>query len=171
MYLLGLPFSWEGMRLAVLIITKAVAIVLTSYAVFGSARFDISMLAMQRLKCPSVLVQMLLFSYRYIFVFMEEMARMSTAMRVRGFVMGTNLYTLRVVGNFVGSLLVRSFERTERVYKAMLSKGYQGQLHTLVVFRSRPKDFFKAALVLAVAVLLLAGDFTGTFPEARQGWY
>lgn len=168
---LGMDFAWEGARLATLIVTKAVAIVLTAYAIFGSARFDVSMIALQRLKCPTVFVQMLLFTYRYIFVLIEEMRRMSTAMRVRGFVMGTNLYTLKVVGNFVGSLLVRSFERTERVYKAMLSKGYEGEFHTLVEFKTKNTDFAKAALVLGAAAVLVALDLEGLFHTAVAGWY
>lgn len=168
---LGLGFAWEGFRLACLIVIKAVTIVMTAYAIFGSARFDISMIALQRLKCPQMLVQMLLFTYRYIFVFIDEMKRMATAMRVRGFVVRTNLYTMKVMGNFVGSLLVRSFERTDRVYKAMLSKGYQGEFHTLVRFESKATDFVKAGSVLAAAAGLLGGDMAGFFTPAVMGWY
>lgn len=169
--LLGLGFSLAGLRLGLLIIVKALAIVLTSYAVFGSARFDVSMIALQRLRFPSILVQMLLFTYRYIFVLIEEVRRMTTAMRVRGFVMGTNLYTLKVLGNFIGSLLVRSFERTDRVYKAMLSKGYDGQFRTLVEFKAKDLDFAKAALVIGTVVTLLATDYEGFFRTAVAGWY
>lgn len=168
---IGLPFAWEGLRLSILIFTKAVAIVLTTDAIFGSSRFDISMIALQRLKCPKVIVQMVLFTYRYIFVFIEEVKRMDTAMRCRGFVMKTDVNTLRVMGNFVGTLLVRSFERTSRVYKAMLSKGYEGEFHTLVVFRARWKDFVKAALVVGVIIAILAGDLFGIFKPAVEGWY
>lgn len=170
-YIWRFPFAWEGLRVATLIFIKAIAIVLTTYAIFGSARFDISMIALQRLRCPKVIVQMLLFTYRYIFVFIEEMKRMDTAMRCRGFVMKTNLETLRIMGNFVGTLLVRSFERTSRVYKAMLSKGYQGEFHTMVVFRAGWKDFIKAALVLIVIGAIIAGEFSGTFNQAVDGWY
>lgn len=170
-HVLGLPFAWEGLRLATLIFMKALAIVVTSFAIFGSARFDVSMLALQRLKCPSVLVQMLLFTYRYTFVFLDEMRRMHTSMRARGFVARTNMRTLRIFGHFIGTLLVRSFERTERVYKAMLSKGYQGELHSMITFRSDATDYAKAAVVLALAVALLAGDFSGQLSPAEQGWY
>jgi len=168
---LGLPFAWEGLRLAVLIVLKAMAIVLTAYALFGSSRFDISMLALQRLKCPGIIVQMLLFTYRYVFVFLAEMRRMDTAMAARGFVKKADRRTLRVIGNFVGTLLVRSFERTERIYKAMLSKGYQGEFHTLVDFEARGIDWVKAALVLVIAGLLFGADVTGVFSPAVQGWY
>src|SRR3990172_8049041 len=37
--ILGLPFAWEGLRLAALIIIKALAIVLTSYAIFAPSPF------------------------------------------------------------------------------------------------------------------------------------
>jgi cobalt/nickel transport system permease protein len=171
LHFLGLPFAWEGLRLATLIFIKAVAIVITSFAIFGSSRFDVSMIALQRLKCPKILTQMLLFTYRYTFTFLEEMKRMRISMSVRGFVPKTDGYTLRTFGNFVGTLLVRSFERTERVYKAMLSKGYQGEFHTLVTFQSDYYDWFKSGLIIIMAAGLLSVDNWSGFTVAEQGWY
>lgn len=168
---LGLPFAWEGLRLAALIFMKALAIVLISFAMFGSSRFDVSMLALQRLKCPSTLVQMLLFTYRYTFVFLDEMQRMYTSMRARGFVARTDRRTLRIIGHFVGTLLVHSFERTERIYKAMLSKGYQGELHSMVNFHSHAGDFVKTAVILALALALTLGDVSGHFSIAERAWF
>jgi len=169
--ILGLSFAWEGLRYATLIFTKALAIVLVSFSIFGSSRFDVSMIALQKLRCPKVLVQMLLFTYRYTFVFLEEMQRMHTSMLARGFVAHTNMQTLRTYGNFVGTLLIRSFERTDRVYKAMLSKGYQGELHTMVKFRSTSYDYLKMLAVLGLAIALLIADHAGWFQAAEQGWY
>ncbi len=170
-YVIGLPFAWEGLRIAALIFMKALAIVVVSFALFGSSRFDVSMIALQRLKCPKIIVQMLLFTYRYTFLFLDEMKRMYTSMRVRGFVARTDRRTLRIFGHFVGTLLVHSFERTERVYKAMLSKGYQGELHSMVTFRSEPLDYVKAAVVLAIAAALLATDLSGRFGVAEHAWF
>lgn len=168
---LGLPFAWEGLRYATLIFTKALAIVLVSFSIFGSSRFDVSMIALQKLKCPKIIVQMLLFTYRYTYVFLEEMHRMHTSMHSRGFVAGTNAQTLRIYGNFIGTLLVRSFERTDRVYKAMLSKGYQGELHSMVKFNSSSLDLFKAIIVIGLSLVLLLSDHGGIFMAAEQGWY
>ncbi|MFC1749496.1 cobalt ECF transporter T component CbiQ [Pseudomonadota bacterium] len=169
--LLGMSFAMEGLRLSVLIVVKAIAIVLIAYAIFGSRRFDINMIALQHLKCPSVVVQMMLFTYRYIFLFLQEMRRMDTAMKARGFEKKPNMYTLKVMGGFVGTLLVRSFERTERIYKAMLSKGYNGEFHTLVEFNADSKDIIKTVLVLSVAIALFSTDLTSLFAHAEQGWY
>ena len=171
LHFLGLPFAWEGLRLATLIFIKAIAIVITSFAIFGSSRFDVSMIALQRLKCPKILTQMLLFTYRYTYTFLEEMKRMRISMSVRGFIPRTNGYTLRTFGNFVGTLLVRSFERTERVYKAMLSKGYQGEFHTLVTFQANYYDWAKSGLIIVMAAGLLSVDIWSGFTAAEQGWY
>jgi cobalt/nickel transport system permease protein len=168
--LLGMPFAVEGLRLALLIVLKALAIVLIAFVIFGSSRFDINLIALQHLKCPAVVVQIMLFTYRFIFLFLAEMKRMDLAMKARGFVKKANLYTLKVMGGFVGTLLIRSFERTERIYKAMLSKGYQGEFHTLVTFNATAKDFLKAAVVIVIAVILFAMDLAGIFIQAEQGW-
>ncbi len=167
----GLGFAWEGFRLAIIIIIKAVSIVITSYAIFGTARFDVSMIALRHLKCPTVFVQMLLFTYRYLFVFMDEMKRMDTAMKARGFIKKPDRATLTILGNFVGTLLVRSFERTERIYKAMLSKGYQGELHSLVVFQSNVADVQKMGVTLIITALLIGLDLGGPFSTAEQNWF
>lgn len=167
----GLPFAWEGLRLATLIFIKALAIVMATFAMFGSARFDVSMIALQRLRCPRMIVQMLLFTYRYTYTFLDEMERMNTSMKARGFVPATNAYTLRTYGNFVGTLLVRSFERTERIYKAMLSKGYQGEFHTLITFRMGPSDLMKALIAVLIAAVLVGADSSGRFAVAIAGWY
>ncbi len=169
-HVLGIPFALEGLRLSVLIVVKAVAIVLIAYVIFGSARFDINMIALQHLKCPSLVVQIMLFTYRFIFLFLSEMKRMDTAMKARGFVKGPNMYTIKVMGGFVGTLLIRSFERTERIYKAMLSKGYQGDFHTLVEFNAETKDLIKAVIIVVIAIALFSIDMTGVFMPAEQGW-
>jgi len=169
-HVLGLPVAMEGVRLATLIVLKALAIALTAYATFGTSRFDIAMIALQHLKVPRLFVQMLLFTYRYIFVFVAELRRRETAMKARGFVPQGNLQTLRTYGNFVGTLLVRSFERTDRIYKAMLSKGYEGEYRTLTSFTATGLDWLKAGLAVAAATALFLGDQAGIFAPAIHGW-
>lgn len=170
-YFLGMPYAIEGFRLALLIVIKAIAIVLAAYVMFGSRRFDVSMIALQHLKCPTLVVQMMLFTYRFIFLFLAEMRRMDTAMKARGFIKKPDLYTLKILGGFVGTLLIRSFERTERIYKAMLSKGYQGELHTLIEFKSEPKDLIKAGVVVLLAITIFSLDMMTIFTNAEQAWF
>ncbi|MDH5545406.1 MAG: cobalt ECF transporter T component CbiQ [Gammaproteobacteria bacterium] len=170
-HVFGIAFAWEGLRLAVMIVFKAISVVMTTYAIFGTTRFDTAMIALQRLRCPTILVQMFLFTYRFIFVFVEEIKRKDTAMKSRGFEKRFDMRTLTTVGNFIGTLIIRSFERTERVYKAMLSKGYTGEFHTLRVFQAETKDWIKAVLIICIAVALTYVDVIEFFPIAQKAWY
>lgn len=154
----SLSVSYEGLWLASLILLKAIAIVLLIFPMFGTAPFHTSMKALQRLRFPARFVQIILFTYRYIFVFFEEIRRMSNAGKTRGFESRTRWHTFRTIGNFIAVLLVRSFERTERLYNAMISRGYTGKLVTLSTFRMTYRDSIKGAAVMVICIMLFLGD-------------
>jgi cobalt/nickel transport system permease protein len=58
-----------------------------------------------------------------------------------------------------GSLMIRSFERSERIYSAMLARGYQGQLQVLTQPQLQRRD----RLALAIAILLFAIVLTSAY--------
>jgi cobalt/nickel transport system permease protein len=101
---------------------------------------------------------MLLLAHRYVYVFQHEAQRMHRGMRVRGFRKRCDLETLRILGNFLGMLLVRSFERTQRVHDAMLSRGYDGKLLWTVAFRATGVDWLKGVSWVAGGIGLLLMD-------------
>ena len=153
-----LSISHEGVSLASLILLKAVAIVILIFPMFGTAPFHTSMKALQHLRLPDRFVQIILFTYRYIFIFFEEIRRMNNAAKTRGFETRTRWHTFRTLGNFIGILLVRSFERTERLHNAMISRGYTGRMVTLSNFQLTRWDSAKGVMVTAICVLLFVGD-------------
>ncbi len=150
-----LTVSGVGLRRAGLISVRALAAVLLIYPMFGTARFHVSMRALQRLGAPRVAVQIMSFSYRYVFVLFEELRRMLTAARARGLRRATGIRSLRNFGSMVGMLFVRSFDRTERVYHAMLARGYAGRAVALDDFSLCSVDLLKMAGVLTLAAALL----------------
>jgi len=85
---------------------------------------------LEQLGMPRVMVMILSFMYRYIFVLVDEVMRMRQARNSRYFG-GKRLRQLRTVGNMVGTLFIRSYERGERVYAAMLARGFDGHSRTL----------------------------------------
>lgn len=169
--LFSLDFSAEGLRLSLLIFLKALAIVLTNLALLGSARFDQSVMALQALRCPAFFVQMLLYTYRYIFVFLSELERMQMAMGARGFTPKLNVTTLRTLGHGVATLLIRSFERADRVYKAMLSKGYTGIYHSMVTFKADARDIVLCSAFVAGSIGLWIIDRLAGFKPALEAWW
>jgi len=147
-------FSKKGIELAGLIALRAISIILILFPMFGTAEFHRSLKALQKLKVPNRIIQMLMFTYRHIFVFLEMLNRMSVATKTRLFDKKTNIHTLKTLGNMTGMLFIRGYEKTERVYRAMQSRGYAGTLLVQNEFELNKKDFIKAFLIISIAILL-----------------
>ncbi len=58
-----------------------------------------------------------------------------------------------------GSLFLRAFERSDRIYMAMLARGYDGEVRAAPLPRLRPADWFVLVFSLALFLLLLALPF------------
>jgi len=156
--LTGFPFHVNGFLLALKIVLKAFAIAMMMEPIFATAPLSVTLNALSRLGIPQSICQMVLLSHRYIFVFLHEMKRMYRGMRVRGFRQRSNFDTMRTIGNFMGMLFVRSFDRTQRVYDAMLSRGYEGVFPSYVNFRATWKDWAKGVLWIMLGLVLLGLD-------------
>jgi cobalt/nickel transport system permease protein len=156
-----LSISAEGLYTGSLITVRAFSAVILIFPMIGTMRFDTTIKALEGLKVPNSLVQMLMFTYRYIFVFIDEFQRIWTAMVSRGFKLRTTLYALRTIGKALGMLFVMSYERAERVYRAMRSRGYTGNQKTLVEFEIHKKDYMLAVFIIVFAVSLHIISFVG----------
>ena len=156
-----LPFNLRGLQLALAITGKACAVALLMEPLLATASLPRTVEGLTRLGVPEKVAQMILLAHRYIFVFLEEARRMKTGMQVRGFRPRTNTETLQVMGNFLGMLFVRSFERTHRVYAAMQSRGYQGRFPAPFYFKVTVGDWLHAGVWLLLGVALLVLDRSG----------
>lgn len=138
------PLHGAGFVLALTIVCKASAIALMMEPLLGTASLPVTLQGLSRLGLPESICQMILLSHRYIFVFLHEAKRLYRSLRVRGFRPRTDLATMNTMGNFFGMLFVSSFDRTQRVHDAMLSRGYNGVFPTYIRFRTTGKDWAKA---------------------------
>lgn len=114
--------------------------------------------AARALWLPRLLVLLTLLTYRYVFLLMEEFARLRTALRVRGFRNRADLHSYRTIGQVAGTLLVRSHERSERVGQAMRCRGFDGEFRALDDFRTAWPDVLAFTLIVGYAASLLAWD-------------
>lgn len=117
--------------------------------------------ALVTLKMPPLLVSILASMYRYIAVLSNEFQRMRCAAAARNFTT-RNLYDRQrndrpwqrqVLGNMLGVLFIRTYDRGDRIYQAMLARGYQG---VPVVVRSVSggwSDRFALSCVMIVVIL------------------
>lgn len=93
---------------------------------------------MGHLGIPSLLITQLLFVYRYISVLLQEALSMDRAQVARSF--GRKSYPVKIWGVFVGQLLIRTIERSERIHRAMLSRGFTGIIEGVSCSRWRFRD-------------------------------
>lgn len=159
-YQLGpLSITTEGLRLALLITLKSNAILCSIIAMISTIPVQDLGPALQRLKVPGKICHILLFTYRYIFVIYQEYTTMRQAMSARGFKPKTNSHTYRSYAWLVGMLLVKSWDRAERVHSAMCCRGFRGRFYTLTTFSTSTKDYIFLASSLALTTGILFTEF------------
>ncbi len=112
------------------ILAKAWLSILGLILLSATTRMTSLLQAWEQLRFPRVMTLILSFMYRYIFVLTDEVLRMKQARDSRNFG-GNRLRHIRTVGNMTGTLFLRSYERGERVYAAMLARGFDGRSRTL----------------------------------------
>jgi len=154
--LFGIEASQAGLLLSLAILLKANAVVLMMLALLGSMDPVAFGQALRRLGVPEKLVQIYLFTLRYLDVLHHEFRRLRTAMRARAFTLRSDRHTWRSLGYLVGMLMVRSVERSERIVAAMRCRGFDGSFPVLdEPTRFRRPDGVFAGLVLAGMSLLM----------------
>ena len=115
--------------------------------------------ALRHLKIPPILVSIISFMYRYLFVLTEEAKRLLRARTSRSARRphhkggGSLAWKAKTSGNLVGQLFLRSLERSERIYQTMQSRGFRGNLLTLNPHLMGITDW----LALGAALMVLFG--------------
>ena len=144
----------EGIRYALSITIKSNTIILACIALLGTASIFTLVHALRHLYVPDKLVQLLFFSYRYIHVIYLEYLRLLNAMKVRCFRPGSDLRTYKAYAHLVGMMLLKSYDRSERVYDAMLCRGFKGQFWILDHFALKRVDVILfIIMLLSIAAL------------------
>ncbi len=153
-----LDASRQGLHKAVILGLRVVTAVLSINTLTISTSLPELMDALRSFRVPGIFVQILEFSVRYIFVLADEAGRMRIARKSRGFEPDGNLFNVnifRVLGQLVAVLFARSWERGERIYFAMLSRGYSSETcRRIKPSKIQARDLLWGASVVAVAVCL-----------------
>ena len=136
--------SWLSVQMAILLVT--------------TTQFPDLIHAFEHLRTPRVLTTIIAFLYRYLFVLTDEAMRLMRAREARSAVLpgrkrgGKLSWRAGVAGGMVGQLFLRSYERSDRIYNAMLARGYSGHLRTLNPHSMTGQDWL--VLIVALAALL-----------------
>lgn len=150
---LGLALSESGLWGAWNVLAKGTLGVAASVLLAATTELRQLLLGLQRLRLPSLLVQIATFMIRYGDVVADELRRMRTARLSRGFD-SRGIRHWGVLARTAGALFIRSYERGERVYLAMVSRGYTGAVPVLDTAPATMADWCRAAALPAAALFL-----------------
>lgn len=122
--------------------------------------------ALTHLRVPAVLTTIISFLYRYLFVLTDEVIRMMRARQARSAAVsglrsgGSVTWRARIAGHMAGQLFLRSYERSDRIYQAMLSRGYTGTMMTIHPHQFQRRDVMVGiAAILVLLFIQIAGRF------------
>ena len=158
---LRLTISGEGLRIFTTIAIKSWLSVQAALLLTYTTSFHDLLDALRELRLPRVMVAIIGFMYRYLAVLGDEAQRLMRARAARSAVAvgvqggGSIAWRARVTGGMVGSLFLRSYERSERIYAAMLARGFEGTFRHLgarVIRRAEWMAFTVTLLGLLVFV-------------------
>jgi cobalt/nickel transport system permease protein len=160
-----LTMTLEGVERVLSIALKSWVSVQMAIVLAATTPFPQLLAAMRALRIPKLLVAIFGLMWRYMFVMVDEALRLlraraarsgaTDARRKRG---GSLAWRARVTGGMAGNLLVRSFERGDRIYAAMAARGYDGEMRTfpLPALTARHWFIMGAGLLVCLVILLLA---------------
>lgn len=137
--LLGVIAISRGWVTFLSIFIKCGLTVAVSILLIATTGMDKLAAALRMLKIPKIFVLQLLLTYRYISVLIEEVFRMQRAYSLRA--PGHKGIHRSVWGSFAGQLILRTFERAQRVYQSMSLRGFTGEYNTGDIARMSFKDF------------------------------
>ena len=149
----SLKVTEEGIRLFTNIVAKSFFSVISVILLTSTTRFPDLLKALEKLKCPQVMILIFSFMYRYVFVVEDEFMKMRQAKKSRS-IHHSWWPEVTCLSNMIAVLFLRSYERAEAVYLAMCSRGFKGSVSYHSEFRLTFGDMvFLAVIVLSLAAI------------------
>jgi cobalt/nickel transport system permease protein len=150
-YLFGVPIS-GGWLSFLSVMIKFTLTISSGLLLIATTSFPGVCYALQRFGMPDVFVSQLMFLYRYIFVFLDETMKIVRARDIRSF--GNRGHGINTFINLIGILFIRTIGRSERIYQAMLSRGFNGRVIPSRPYAVKTIDILFALLACAVFLIL-----------------
>jgi cobalt/nickel transport system permease protein len=166
---LYVSISPAGLEKCIGIIIKAWLSVQAAVLLTATTSFSDLITGFRQLHMPTILISIIELMWRYLFVMVDEVNRLIRARNSRSSKHdrhthsgGSVFWRAQVTGNMAGSLFLRSIERSERVYAAMLSRGYNGEpLADQIVAVSKTDWVIGSLSILVLLLVYFIGILTG----------
>ncbi|SDB36185.1 cobalt/nickel transport system permease protein [Desulfonatronum thiosulfatophilum] len=156
----GLRVTMEGLQAALLVATRFFCILSLAVVFLGTTPLLVNIKAIQAMGLPYIMADMALLVVRYIEVLSADLRRVRISMRLRGHAeKSCSWQNLRTMAWLTGSLILRSYERSQSVYKAMRLRGYGHAEGKPAGFKATRKDIAGLCTVYTTVVMLVVLEF------------
>lgn len=163
----SLTATLPGLERFLSIAVKSWISVQAAIVLAASTSFPDLLVAMRAVGVPRLLVAIFGLMWRYLFVLVDEALRLLRARAARSGQSsnpqlkpgGSVTWRARVAGGMAGSLFLRAFERSDRIYMAMLSRGYDGEVRSLPLPRLHAAQWLVLFTILGLLVFLVLFAF------------
>lgn len=162
-----LTITGSGLERFISVILKSWISVQAAIVLAASTPFPELLMAMRAVRIPRLLVAIFGLTWRYLFVLVDEALRLLRARAARSGhakepdmkAGGSITWRARVAGQMAGSLFIRALERSDRIYMAMVSRGYDGEVRSLPLPGITAAHWFVLIASLGLLGFLLASTY------------
>ena len=153
-YSLGLLNIYQhGLQTFIMINVKAVLTMFLSVIITSTTDFNMLLKGLEKLRLPQIMIVILSFMYRFIFLLIDETERMWMAYQSR-YIHLPFFVRIKFVARQIGVLFIRTYERGERVYQAMDARGFRGKVYTLNELHWQVRDTLLLSLFVTSLLLI-----------------
>ena len=141
-----------GVISMITLILKGIFALMASFLLVATTPIDDICSALRKIRIPTMIVSLILLTYRYISVLTEEVAIMTNAYHLRA--PGQKGIHISAWGSFLGQLLLRSMDRASELYASMQLRGFQGNFYYREGKKSSAQDILFLVILIGAFVLL-----------------
>jgi cobalt/nickel transport system permease protein len=145
----------EGLNMAIVFTMRVATCVSAVVLLFISTPQQVLFKSLRTIGVPRLYVLTLEMTYRYIFLLMDLIREMYVAKRARTIRPRSMFEEQKWVGGRMGYTLIRSIDMSEKVHKAMMSRGYNGDVKVMQQFKMQNRDYIAAAAAISLSLVLV----------------
>jgi cobalt/nickel transport system permease protein len=150
----SLNITNTGLQNSLMIMARFVSIFTLVMVLVGTTQFTTLIHVLDRSIIPEVIRDIVLLTYRYIYVIGDNMRGLRISNQIRGFRI-KGIRDLKVVAAMVGTIFVKSHQQAERTYAGMMVRGYSLERTKSEEYKAVKQDYVLLALSFSVICIMI----------------
>lgn len=153
LFFIHLKITYHGIWILWNIVAKSILSFLCLIIISSTTKFSDLLKGLEKLKFPRIMIMLISFMYRYIYTLIDELMSMKRARDSRS--PGKDSFLkIKDYGHLLGVLFIKSYERSERVYLSMLSRGFEQNINILNPLYITAYDLIFLMMMISLLIII-----------------